>query len=102
MKVVDLRLVNHGVFDLSSLEQELGLACCHVPTETICPVVTVTEDSDDEDGDDDDDEVDGESAMEYEVVPHLMPNDPSAHPDNASVKSGTVQFVTHSHKIGNK
>ncbi len=94
LKVMDLRLVNHGVFDLSSLEQELGLACCYVGVNTISPVVTVSEDSDDEDGDEEDeDEADGESAMEYEVVPHLMSTEQAAHGDNSSVKSGTGEIM---------
>ncbi|PIK48198.1 hypothetical protein BSL78_14941 [Apostichopus japonicus] len=50
LKVVDLRLVNHGVFDLASLEQELGLACTYVDKKTSTQVITVREGSLDEDG----------------------------------------------------
>nr|XP_054772860.1 GREB1-like protein [Lytechinus pictus] len=95
LKVIDLRLVNHGVYDLTSLEQELGLGSTHCPDSAIPSVVTVAEDSDDDDDDGDEEEEDGvfEERMEYEMggSPHPLQIDvASSHvggADNASIKS---------------
>ena len=100
LKVVDLRLVNHGVYDLTSLEQELGLGCTHTPDSAIPTVVTVAEDSDDDDDDGDDEEEDGvfEERMDYEMggsPPPLQIDVASsqAGADNASTKSGNCRLL---------
>ncbi|XP_041483730.1 GREB1-like protein isoform X2 [Lytechinus variegatus] len=98
LKVIDLRLVNHGVYDLTSLEQELGLGSTHCPDSAIPSVVTVAEDSDDDDDDGDEDEEDGvfEERMEYEMggSPHPLQIDVAAShaggADNASIKSDNI------------
>ncbi|XP_030839073.1 GREB1-like protein isoform X3 [Strongylocentrotus purpuratus] len=97
LKVIDLRLVNHGVYDLTSLEQELGLGCTHCPDSAIPTVVTVAEDSDDDDDDGDDEEEDGvfEERMDYEMggSPHPLQIDVAssqAGGDNASTKSDNM------------
>ena len=87
LRVVDLRLVNHNIFNLSSLEQELGLACRYIAADAIDPVITVTEDSDNED----DEDAESEGGMEYEINPTPGLNiDLNSQPDNVSTKSGTL------------
>ncbi|XP_033645138.1 GREB1-like protein isoform X1 [Asterias rubens] len=96
LRAVDLRLVNHNVFDLSSLEQELGLACRYIASDAIDPVVTVTEDSDNEDEEDGE----SESGMEYELsgTPGLH-IDLNSQADNMSTKSDAVSSARSTPKL---
>ena len=97
LKVIDLRLVNHGTYNLASLEQELGLGSTYTPGAAIPNVVTVTEDSDDDDDDTEDYEEEGvfDERMDYEVggsPPSLQIDVASSHGggDNISTKSGKL------------
>ncbi|XP_072169891.1 GREB1-like protein [Diadema setosum] len=95
LKVIDLRLVNHGACDLTTLEQELGLGCTYVTSSSVSSVVTVTEDSDDDEDDMEDYDEDGvfEERGEYGAAgspPLLIDVSSQGAADNGSCKSDNM------------
>ncbi|XP_077991661.1 GREB1-like protein [Glandiceps talaboti] len=70
LRYCDLRLVNSGVLDRTTVEQEIGLVCQYIDIGNVHKAVTVCELSEEEDSDTDDTE--GEEA-EPESVPANVP-----------------------------
>ncbi|XP_077867862.1 GREB1-like protein [Saccoglossus kowalevskii] len=78
LRFYDIRLVNNGALDRTTVEQEIGLVCQYIDVDSVRDAITVCELSEEEDSDTDDTE--GEDNEMEPATPTQLPGPPALEP----------------------